>query len=72
MFSNSVRFIAKLSQMLLNDPCSSLILARDIPIKGQFVLSSPVPLAAWMFFTSVRKFPIFAEFLFNLIKIHIL
>ena len=46
MFSNSVRLIAKLSQILLKPPCSSRILARLKLIKGQFVLSSPVPLAA--------------------------
>ena len=40
MFSNSVRLIAKLSQMLLNPPCSSLILARDKLISGQLVFKS--------------------------------
>jgi hypothetical protein len=54
MFSNSVRLMAKLSQMLLNEPCNSLIFANDIPTNGQLVFISPVPLFAWMFFTSVR------------------
>lgn len=52
MFSNSVKLMAKLSQMLLNPPCNSLILANDRFIKGQFVFKSLIS------FTYDRKLPI--------------